>query len=225
MLIERIENGDLGVGSLLPTEMELVGRYSVSRTTVRQAMQALEYDGYISRTPGKGTFVIRTKLNRGMTRLTSFSEDMHARGESVTSTLLDFQNIQADEMIAEKLNVPKGSSIIYALRLRSANGIPVALNISYIHLPNGVSISREELEETGSIFALFFQKDVPPLESDRTIEAVAATEEWAHLLHIPVSSPILLVEGVVFTYDRHPIEFHKVISVGDRYKYSVHVER
>jgi GntR family transcriptional regulator len=225
MLIEHIEKGDLEVGALLPTEMDLVGRYAVSRTTVRQAMQALEYDGYISRTPGKGTFVIRTKLSRGMTRLTSFSEDMHARGESVTSKILEFKEIRADEKVAERLSIPPGTSLIHAIRLRSANGIPVALNVSFIHLPEGVTISKTELETIGSIFALFTQKDIPPLEADRTIEAVAATEEWARLLHVPVSSPILLVEGVVYTYDRHPIEYHKVISVGDRYKYSVHVDR
>ncbi|NPV78315.1 MAG: GntR family transcriptional regulator [Anaerolineae bacterium] len=224
-LIQRIESGDLEVGALLPTEMDLVDRYAVSRTTVRQAMQALEYDGYISRTPGKGTFVIRTKLSRGLTRLTSFSEDMQARGESVTSKLLEFKRIEADEISAEKLSLSVGTPLIYALRLRSANGIPVALNVSYIHLPDGIVITREELEEIGSIFALFDRKQVPPLEADRTIEAVAATEEWARLLHIPVGSPILLVEGVVYTYDRHPIEFHKVISVGDRYKYAVHLER
>ncbi|MCC6148083.1 MAG: GntR family transcriptional regulator [Anaerolineaceae bacterium] len=224
-LIQRIESGDLKVGALLPTEMDLVDRYAVSRTTVRQAMQALGYDGYISRTPGKGTFVIRTKLSRGLTRLTSFSEDMQARGESVASKLLEFKQIEADEVLAEKFNLPVGTQLIYASRLRSANGIPVALNISYIHLPEGFAVTQEELEETGSIFSLFDQKQVPPLEADRTIEAVAATEEWARLLHIPIGSPILLVEGLVYTYDRHPIEFHKVISVGDRYKYAVHLER
>jgi len=224
-LIQRIESGDLEIGALLPTEMDLVDRYAVSRTTVRQAMQALEYDGYISRTPGKGTFVIRTKLSRGLTRLTSFSEDMQARGESVASKLLEFKQIKADEVSAEKLNLSVGTPLIYAARLRSANGIPVALNISYVHLPDGIVITREELEEIGSIFALFDRKQVSPLEADRTIEAVAATEEWARLLHIPVGSPILLVEGVVYTYDRHPIEFHKVISVGDRYRYAVHLER
>jgi len=224
-LIQRIENGDLEVGALLPTEMDMVDRYAVSRTTVRQAMQALEYDGYISRTPGKGTFVIRTKLSRGLTRLTSFTEDMQARGESVTSKLLEFKQIGADEVAAERLHLPVGTPLIYASRLRCSNGIPVALNISFIHLPDGIVITREELEEIGSIFALFDHKQAPPLEADRTIEAVAATEEWAYLLHIPAGSPILLVEGVVYTYDRRPIEFHKVISVGDRYKYAVHLER
>lgn len=224
-LIQSIENGDLEVGALLPTEMDMVDRYAVSRTTVRQAMQALEYDGYISRTPGKGTFVIRTKLSRGLTRLTSFTEDMQARGESVTSKLLEFKQIGADEVAAEKLNLPVGTPLIYASRLRSANGVPVALNVSFIHLPDEIVITREELEEIGSIFALFDRKQSPPLEADRTIEAVAATEEWAHLLRIPAGSPILLVEGVVYTYDRRPIEFHKVISVGDRYKYAVHLER
>jgi len=225
ILIARIENGDLKIGSLLPTEMDLVGMYSVSRTTVRQAMQALEYDGYISRTAGKGTFVIRTKLSRGMTRLTSFSEDMRARGESVNSKLLEFQQIQAGEQAAERLNIPVGTPLIYVARLRSANGIPVAINESYLYLPEGIAITRDELDSTGSIFALFSQKEIPPLEADRTIEAVAATEEWSKLLHIPVGSPILLVEGVVFTYDHRPIEYHKVISVGDRYKYAVHLDR
>lgn len=225
MLIERIENGELPIGALLPTEMDLVERYSVSRTTVRQAMQALEYDGYISRTPGKGTFVIRTKLSRGLTPLTSFSEDMRAREEKVTSTLLEFKEIQADLLLSGKLCIPVGTPLLYVSRLRCANKVPISLNISYIFLPKDIAITRDEVEDIGSIFLIFDMKGISPLEADRTIEAVEAAEEIAQILHISAGSPLLLVEGVVYTYNHRPIEFHKVISVGDRYKYSLHLER
>lgn len=44
-------------GSVLPTEMEFAESFFVSRITVQKAMQLLKKEGYISRTPGRGTFV------------------------------------------------------------------------------------------------------------------------------------------------------------------------
>lgn len=44
-------------GSILPTEMELAESFFVSRITIQKAMQLLKKEGYISRTPGRGTFV------------------------------------------------------------------------------------------------------------------------------------------------------------------------
>ncbi len=44
-------------GSLLPTELELSESFFVSRITIQKAMQLLKKEGYISRTPGRGTFV------------------------------------------------------------------------------------------------------------------------------------------------------------------------
>jgi len=223
-LIEEIESGTISVGQPLPTEMELIGRYAVSRTTVRQAMQELEHDGYITRTPGKGTFVIRTKLSRGLTRLTSFTEDMLARGMEVTSSILEFKQTNAPA-VCDRLGIPRETPLLYVYRLRHANGVPVAINASYINTSLNVSITREELDLIGSLYALYDRKGIPPLESDKTIQAVAASEEWSQLLHLPVGSPLLLVEGVVYTYNHQPLEYHQVISGGDRYKYTLHLQR
>ena len=44
-------------GSILPTELELSESFFVSRITIQKAMQLLKKEGYISRTPGRGTFV------------------------------------------------------------------------------------------------------------------------------------------------------------------------
>jgi len=224
-LLERLENGEFAIGKLLPTEMDLMGKYSVSRATVRRVMQDLEKDGFINRTAGKGTFVIRTKISRELTHLTSFTEDMKHLGKNVSSKILRFETISTSRSISEKFGLPEGSKLIFISRLRSVDNEPVAINISYINLPEGIFITEQEMNEVGSIYALLERKGVPPLESDRTIEAIEANEERAKILKIKTGSPLLLVEGIVFTYNQHPIEYHQVISVGKRYKYNIHLKR
>lgn len=44
-------------GSILPTELEFAETFFVSRITIQKAMQLLKKEGYVSRTPGRGTFV------------------------------------------------------------------------------------------------------------------------------------------------------------------------
>lgn len=56
-LKSRIENGDLPEGSRVPSELELAKQYSVSRNPTRQALRDLELEGYIIRSPGRGSFV------------------------------------------------------------------------------------------------------------------------------------------------------------------------
>ncbi len=56
-LVEGIENGQFGVGDRLPTEKELAEKYNVSRITSRKALDMLGENGYIDRTPGRGSYV------------------------------------------------------------------------------------------------------------------------------------------------------------------------
>jgi GntR family transcriptional regulator len=58
ILRERLENGEWPVGSRIPTLLDFVAEYGVSRATVRAALDELELEGLIERTRGKGTFVI-----------------------------------------------------------------------------------------------------------------------------------------------------------------------
>lgn len=52
-----IQRNQLKKGSQLPTEMELCKRFKCSRSTVRQALDALVRDGDVRRVRGAGTFV------------------------------------------------------------------------------------------------------------------------------------------------------------------------
>lgn len=224
-IVAGVENGDVPVGATLPPEEDLVDLLGVSRHTVRRAMQELEYDGYILRVAGRGTTVLRTKVSRRLTRLTSFSEDMQQRGQRVSSRILAFETVPAPGHVAEKLCVSSGTLVTYIYRLRSADGIPIALTISYIPFPANAAVTQSDLERFGSLYALFERHNIPILEADRTLEAMAANEEHARLLDLPVGAPLLLVEGVAYSQNHVPIEYHQVISAGARYKYAIHTIR
>lgn len=225
ILLEGIEDGLYPIGGLLPPEMELMKELQVSRATVRRAMQELEHDGYIQRISGKGTFVLRTKLKRGLSQLTSFTEDMEEQGKSVTSKLLAYGQKIPPAKVLNLLGIRPDSPLPYVYRLRLADNIPIALNISYLNLPEGIQITETEIREVASLFSLLKDKGIHMVETDKTIESIAANEEHAKYLNMHVGEPLLFVEGIVYTLNHFPIEYHQIISCGERHKYSLHLDK
>lgn len=56
-LRRRIEAGEWEPGARMPSELDLVAEYEVSRTTIRRACDILAADGLIEIRQGLGTFV------------------------------------------------------------------------------------------------------------------------------------------------------------------------
>ncbi len=56
-LRDLIINGKLNPGEMVPSEWELVELYSVSRLTVRKALDELVHQNWLERKHGVGTFV------------------------------------------------------------------------------------------------------------------------------------------------------------------------
>ncbi|MDD3885561.1 MAG: GntR family transcriptional regulator [Victivallaceae bacterium] len=61
----RIEDGSYSLGSQLPTELELVSEFNVSRMTVSRGLAELIRENLIKRIPGRGTFVCRREVSSG----------------------------------------------------------------------------------------------------------------------------------------------------------------
>lgn len=57
-ILERIKSGVFPVGAKLPGEVELSRQFGVSRPTIREALGALQFAGYIDSVRGSGTRVI-----------------------------------------------------------------------------------------------------------------------------------------------------------------------
>ena len=224
-LLERFENDEFSYGEPIPPEMELVKDYQISRATVRHALQEMEHEGYINRISGKGTFILRTRIKRGLTRMSSFTEDMQERGQKVISKVLDSGYNVPPLYISEQFGIAHEGRLLYIYRLRLVDDLPIALTQSYIKTPASISITLEELQTSISVWTLLEDKGLFLIETDKVIEAILANEERAALLDIPVGAALLQTEGMAYTTNHQPIEYSLIFSPGERYKYMMHLER
>ena len=225
VLLSSLKGGEFEPGTPLPTEATLVTQFGISRITVRRAMSELEQEGHIYRLPGKGTFISESKISRGLTGLTSFAEDMKEKGLATSSKLLDFRQEPALGRTAMKLGLKVGAPVWFIQRLRFDDQYPIAVNLSYLRLPSHSTITAQELETYGSLWALLESKGIALADADRTIEAIPANQIYAEQLQVEVGVPLLLIAGVVYDPDHVPVEYHQVINRGDRYQYTLYLKR
>ena len=227
ILRQQIENGDFQPYDTIPSERQLEQRYNLSRPTIRQAIDLLSRQGYLYRVHGKGTFVSPPKLQKGMLELTSFSEDMRKRGLKPGQRILEFGYVKPDSKIRQQLVIPdKEKKVLRIKRLRYGDEEPMGLQDSFLALDSAQTITREEIEEKGSIYVILQEKfGIYPTEADETLEVTLATHEEAELLNIQEGSPLLLNERTLWSQDRKAIEFVRILYRGDRYKYFIRLTR
>jgi GntR family transcriptional regulator len=226
ILRTKIDEGEFAPQDAIPSERQLEAQYNLSRPTIRQAIDLLERQGYLYRIHGKGTFVSPPKLQKGILELTSFSEDMRNRGLEPGQRILEFGLMEPAAKILNQLNLYSGNQVLRIKRVRLGNDEPIGIQDSYLALGKDQVITREEIEEKGSIYTILQQKfGIFPTEADETLEVTLATPEEAELLQIPVGSPLLLNERVLWSQDRKAIEFVRILYRGDRYKYFVRLTR
>ena len=132
ILSEKIEY-EYRPGDLMPSERELSERYGLSRTTVRLALQELERLGLVVRQHGRGTFVAdRSARTTNLLQAYSFTDQMIEMGRVPETTILEFSEHEADAKMAECMQIRPGDRIFKLKRLRSADGMPMMVERSYL---------------------------------------------------------------------------------------------
>ncbi len=223
----KIESGEWLPHDPIPSERHLETLYNVSRTTIRQALGILIRQGYLYREHGRGTFVSPQKLQKGMTELTSFSEDMQKRGLTPGDVILEIGPVDIPSKIGQLLDLDPDIKQLFKIeRIRLADNKPMGLQTSYLVLNENQVIEQKELEEIGSLYKILREKfNLIPTEADETLEVTVASHREAALLQVTEGSPLLLSERVLFSQYRRPIEFVKILYRGDRYKYYARLTR
>lgn len=216
-----IEKGDYRPGDRIPSEHELMKRFGVSRSTIRQAISELVLEGWLFRVQGSGTYVARPKYRQTLSRLTSFTEDMRLLGLTPRSRLLLCRVEEADGPTAAALAISPGEEVIRIERLRFADDEPMALNTSI--LPRRLVPGLEDLDlERGSLYEILEKRYGLILSrAEQTLEPALADPYAAELLGVPVGAPLLLVEGVVYLKNGAPVEWVHILYRGDRYKFHI----
>lgn len=203
-LLNAMKDGIYSTLSMLPPEVEIAERLSVSRTMIRDALSTLEREGFISRKRGKGTVINRHVLNV-RTRIDlekEFLDMIRDVGYIPKSEFLGYRVIQADCETAKHLMVEDNSQVLAVGRVIWAEDTPVIYCIDYIpgHLFNVDNLDESLLKQP--IFNFLHEECKQSVHMDLSeIYAIAAEGEIADCLKVPYGSPLLKLSERGYSFD------------------------
>jgi GntR family transcriptional regulator len=221
-LLECMADGALPPGALIPSEPELCQEFGVSRITVRRAIGDLVHEGKLRAVQGKGTFVVKPKLEeRFVQRAFGIYDDMQRRGLRLETTMLRQEVVPATPEVEARLRVPRGEPMHLLERVRSVEGEKLLLSTTYIPEALCPGLVKDDLS-SGSLYHLLREKyGLVIARGERSLEAVAAGQWEARLLEVALASPLLLLDTIAYLPDGQPLEYSRVLQRGDRARIEV----
>jgi GntR family transcriptional regulator len=226
LVLERLNKGELGDGGRLPPERELAQQLRTSRTTLRQALNAIERSGMLMRVPGRGggTFLTSRKVERDLSQIAGVPEYLRRQGFVAGTRVVGTASLPADEPTALALQLQPGAFVYEIVRIRLADGEPISLE--HARFPMERFPNLLELPLGGSLYEVLEQHfGVPVRHTDERIEVTLASRTEAQILGIEANAPLLSVDRVAYSDGDVPVESSRDLFRGDRTSILVRTEK
>ena len=220
-----IQQGVYKAKEKIPTEPELSAEYSVSRITVRRAIEELCGEGYLIKRQGLGTFVSTPRIHRKITdgnRLESFSTLCQSCNMVAGAHLLSRQIVPIRQEEQEFFGLGSDALLIYVERLRTADNLPIFLENMFFPYQTYRGLMTEDLNNR-SIFQVMKQIDGRTVNdtSRRTLEIAKASPKQAQKLGISTGEPLLFMNCYFIDQEGHPLCIGRQYYVGSRYMFEL----
>jgi len=217
-LAQAIRDGIYQADEALPSERVLAEQLELSRVTARKAIDRLVEQGLIVRKRGSGNY-IAPKLEQPLTRLTSFSEELHQRGFVPSSRWLarGFTPAAPDEQLS--LELKSGERVARLERLRLADSVVMAYEVSV--LPQSVLPDPQAVE--ASLYTHL--GDRAPVRALQHIRALNADARLAGLLEVAVGAAVLFITRVGYLASGKAVELTHSYCRSDYYDFVAEMRR
>ncbi|MBC7995671.1 MAG: GntR family transcriptional regulator [Rhizobacter sp.] len=225
ILRSRILDGSYQPHQQMPSESEMMAAFSVSRITVRQALNDLQNEGLIFRIHGKGTFVSKPKAFQDLGRLQGFGEAMRQMGYETFSRVLAIKSVTPSPQVAERLQLPKRARVTELQRVRFLNREPISLDVTYVPQAIGNRLAKEDLAARDIFVILENDYGIALGHAELQIGSTLADDTLATQLKVEEGSPVLFIERTTHTADGTPIDYEHLYYRGDAFQYKVRVDR
>ena len=215
-----IEDHRLKTGASLPGERVLSQALGISRVTVRKSIEALVHDGLLHRSQGARTEV-GSHVEKSLSTLTSFSEDMLARGVKPGCIWLSKELSRPSPAELMALGLAPKTDVVRLRRIRTADGDPLAVETAAVptrFLPNPALVED-------SLYAALSAQNAVPQRAIQRMRARPATPDDAALLDCPVGAPMLVASRRCFLADGQIVEFTETRYRGDVYDFVTELSR
>lgn len=221
LLSDKIQN-EMHPGDALPSERDLAETYGLSRTTVRLAMSELEELGLVTRKHGKGTFV--SSVSRDTTDLMgtySFTDQMRSLGRVPHTEVIDFEVREASKFVAQNMDLRLGEAVFRMRRLRSADGVPMMLERTYMPVKVFEGLTQR-MVESKSLYEIVEQDFRMKIKTaEEAFGARAARPDEARLLKIDEDAPVLHLVRTTYNSKNVVIEYTRSVARADMFEYKI----
>ena len=211
LITQSLVSGEWRPGDLIPSEIELASRFSVSQGTVRKAIGELADQNLLVRQQGKGTFVASHSEERSQFPYLRITPDRGAL-DDLAATLLDCRKVKLDAASGKKLGLAAGSGAFLITRVMSISSARKAI-FEEIRLPatRFKGLSAETIQRHHCMMYSMYETefDVRILHVEEQIKATAAERTAAGHLGVPEGTPLLLIERVAYTYADKAVELRR----------------
>ncbi len=221
-LRQQIQNGDFAAGDQITSEPALCEQHSLSRGTVRQAIQVLVDEGVLVREQGRGTFVASPAGRSTHFSLSSFADDMRRQNRTPGTQLIESALWDAKPKAATKLQIAVGTQVFYVQRLRLADGKPVAIETRYLAKALCPALVEEDLANASLHWLLVEKYQVPLVKMEHVVEVLPVTAKVANHLQIAPDSNAFHIDRLTYTLDaagnKIPAVWYQAVYTQDHYQ-------
>lgn len=222
-LLNELHRGVFPPGSRLPGERDLSALLGVSRTTLRNALIALEKDGRVTRSAQRGWFVSPQTFGEPPSTLLSFTEMATARGLRPTTRVLLQRRRPASLDEAGRLGIAPAAPVLELRRVRGMDETPVCVDT--VVLVRCDALADVDLNDRSLYEALRVHCGHHVHRSAYSVQAVAADPHVAALLRIDPGAPVLVGREVAYTADGVPLLVGENHYRGDAYRFEAELYR
>ena len=225
VLRQQIIDGQYPPGKALPSEHKLEDLFSVSRITVRRALDRLVAEGLVVRRHGKGNFAQPVITPPPIdTNLRGMLENLLAMGLRTRVDLIEFDYVPAPPDVAARLELPPGAIVQRVVRVRRHENTPFSFLTTYVPEEVGRSYGPDDLLER-PLLSLFERAGIKVARADQTITAKLADTRVAPLLEVEIGAALLGIRRLVRDQSGKPVELLEALYRPDIYEYQMMMTR
>jgi len=220
LITQSLQSGEWKPGELIPSEVELAGRYKVSQGTVRKAIDELAAEHLVVRRQGKGTFVATHNEARAHFRFLKLMPD-EGVSQHPDHQYIEVKRIRAAAEVARLLDLKSGDAVVYIKRVMSFDGTPTILEELWLPGQLFKGLTAERLAEyKGPMYGLFESEfGTRMIRAQEKIRAVAADAGAAEYLKVSEGTPLLCADRVSFTYGDKAVELRRGLYLTSSFHY------
>lgn len=207
----------------IPSERELMDRFRVSRTTIREAVNHLVNEGLLEKLHGKGTFITKRKpIQEWLHTLNSLTETLERFGMTPGSKLLLSKRVTEPDHIRKHLN---SETFHLIKRLRTADGIPIAIERHYVPIPLGEQLNTFDLDSVTIYDVMEKDLGINMYEAEQIITCKQIDDEDATHLNIGRNTNVLYVDRIIRNLDGEIIEYYTSVVKPGMYEFRLKMKR